>query len=140
MDGVWAEDFEEDDDFLDFYGEAEEVPEPQRKKIKVIDDHPDAAKEPRKIKVVQNPRPKLDVELLLNEERGLPELLRLSNKILFKPGNEMEDMKQTLNIMQSWAHRLFPKYNFQDFLTKAEALGKKRPIKTYLRKTRIGML
>lgn len=139
MDGVWAEEFQEED-LLDYYGEAEEVPEPQRKKIKVLDDHPDAAKEPKQIKIIKNPRFVLDVELMLNEEKGLPELLRLSNKILFKPGNEIEDMKQTLAIMQSWAHRLYPKYNFQDFLTRAETLAKKRPIKTYLKKTRIGML
>ena len=140
MEGVWDEDYEEDN-FLDYYGEAEEVPEPQRKKTKPLDpEDPNQPKEPKKPRIVQNPRPKLDVDRLLSEERGLPELLRLASNITFKPGKEVQDMKRTLALFELWSHRLFPKYTFNDFLTKCENLGKKRPVKTHIRKVRIGMI
>jgi len=140
MDGVWDDEYE-DDDFLDYYGEAEEVPEPERKKTKLLDPNdPDASKEPKKSRVVQNPRPKLDVDKLLSDDRGLPELLRMVADISFRPGREVKDMERTLKLFELWSHRLFPKYTFDDFLTKCENLGKKRPIRTHLRKIRIGMI
>lgn len=140
MEGVWDDDYEEDD-FLDYYGEAVEVPEPERKKTKLLDPNdPNQPKEPKKPRVVLNPRPKLDVDRLLSEDRGLPELLKMVSNITFKPGQEVKDMKKTLVLYEHWSHRLFPKYTFDDFLTKCEDLGKKRPIKTHLRKTRLGML
>lgn len=140
MEGVWADDYEEDD-FLDYYGEAEEVPEPKKKKTKLVDPNdPDQPKEPKKTRIVQNPRPKLDVDRLLSEDRGLPELLRMSAHITFTPGKEVKDMKRTLALFELWSHRLFEKYTLNDFLAKCEALGKKRPVKTHLRKVRIGMI
>lgn len=139
--GIWADDYE-DDDFLDLYGEAEEVPDPEeRRKAKLINpDDPDQPKKPKERKPVQNPRPKLDVDKLLCEERGLPELLRMAGNITFKKGREIKDMKRALALYELWSHRLFPKYTFDDFLTKCETLGKKRPIKTHLRKVRLGMI
>lgn len=140
MEGVWADEYE-DDDFLDNYGEAEEVPEPERKKTKLLDpDDPDQPKEPKKPRVVMNPRPKLDIDKLLNDEGGLPNLLRMMANITFKPGREVKDMKRTLALMELWSHRLFSRYTFDDFLGKCEILGKKRPIKTHLRKVRTGMI
>lgn len=140
MEGVWADEYE-DEDFLDYYGEAEEEPEPQRKKAKLINpDDPDQPKPPKIKKIVQNPRLKLDVDRLLSEDRGLSELLRMSSDITFKPGHEVKNMKSTLALFELWAHRLFPNYTFEDFLNKCETLGKKRPIKTHLRKVRIGMI
>lgn len=140
MEGVWADEYEEEN-FLDYYGEAEEVPEPQRKKTKLVDpDDPNQPKEPKKKRVVLNPRPKLDDERILSDERGLPELLRMANNITFKPGKEFSSVKKTLALLELWSHRLFPKYTFEDFLTKSEGLSSKRPIKTHLRKVRIGMI
>lgn len=139
MDGVWAEDYEEDD-FLDNYGEAEEVPEPQKRggTIEVDPNNPDIAKKPKRI--VMNPRPKLDIDRLLSEERGLRELINSADKILFKPGREIENLRKTMALLQHWSHRLFPKYTFKDFLDKCETLGKKRPLKTHLRKCRVGLI
>lgn len=141
MEGVWADDYEEDD-FLDYLDEAIEVPEPgERKKTKIIDpDDPNQPKEPSKRKPVQNPRLKLDADRLLSDERGLPELLRMASHITFKQGREIRDMKRTIAMFELWSHRLFPKYTFNDFLAKCETLGKKRPVKTHLRKVRIGMI
>lgn len=142
MEGVWDDEYE-DDDFLDYYGEAEEVPERARKSI-VIDgndpDNPDQPKGPKKARIVQNPRPKLDTDRIMSEERGLPELLKMASDITFRPGKEVEDMKNTLALLELWSHRLFPKYTFKDFLTKCENLGTKRPVKTHLRKVRLGQI
>lgn len=141
MEGVWADEYE-DDDFLDYYGEAEEVPEPERKKTKLID-QPEDPNDPKRgkgpKKPVQNPRPKLDVQRILDEQ-GLAELLKMASDITFKPGREVSDMKKTLALVELWSHRLFPKYTFHDFLTKCESLGTKRPIKTHLRKVRLGQI
>lgn len=136
MEGVWDDEYEEDD--LDYYGEAQEVSEPERKRIKLLDEDP--TKEAKKPKIVKNPRPKLDIDAMLNEDKGLPELLRMATDVIFREGHEFEDMKQLLSVMQLWSHRLFPKYTFKDFLAKAEVLGKRRPVKTHIRKVRIGML
>lgn len=141
MEGVWADDYEEDEDFLDYLGEAEEVPEPGQKRAKTIDPNdPDQPKEPKKPRIVQNPRPKLDVDRLMSDERGLPELLRMASDITFKPGDGIKNMKRTLALLELWSHRLFPKYTFDDILMKCEVLGKKRPIKTHLKKVRIGLV
>jgi len=140
MEGVWADEYEEDD-FLDYYGEAQEVPEPEArgKKAKALD--PDDPNQPKKVKKpVENPRPKLDVDKLLSEDRGLPQLLHSATNILMKPGDDIENMRKTVNLLQHWSHRLFPKYTFDDFLTKCETLGKKRPIRTHLRKVRTGQI
>lgn len=138
MEGVWAEEYD-DDDFLDYYGEAEEVPEPEKRggKTKMLD--PDDPNPPKPKRVVQNPRPKLDVDRLLEEEQGLPNLIRESRSILYEPGMEIENLRKTMVILQHWSHRLFPKYTFKDFTDKCEALGKKRPLKTHLRKVRVGL-
>lgn len=136
MSDVWAD--EEDEDFFDYYGEAIEVTDQERKKIKMTDVEP--GKEPKIKKIVQNPRPKLDTEKLLDDQRGLPELLRMAANLHFRDGHEIEDMRTSLSVIELWSHRLFPKYTYDDFLIKCEKLGKKRPIKTMLRKTRTGLL
>lgn len=132
----------ESDDLLDYYGEAEEVPDKTSTTLKITgsDDTDQAKKQTKKLRIVHNPRPKLDADRMLSDERGLPELLRLGSEILFEPGKEVENMKQTLAMIELWSHKLFPKYTFHDFLTKAEALGKKRAIKTHLHKVRQGMI
>lgn len=140
MDGVWADEYE-DDDFLNNYGEAIEVPEPVKRGKAILIDPEDAEKAaPKPKKVVQNPRPKLDPDRLLSEENGLPKLVESSYDLMYKPGKEIENLKRTLALVERWSHRVFPKYTFKDFLDKAETLGKKRPIKTHLRKVRIGMI
>lgn len=140
MEGVWDDEYEDDDPFLDYYGEAEEVPEPQRKKTKLIDGVEQPAKEPKPKRIVENPRLKLDVDRLLSEDRGLPELLKMASHIMFRPGHEIKDMQRFMALLELWSHRLFPKYTLKDFLAKCEVLGKKRPVKTHLRKIRVGLI
>lgn len=137
MDSHRLDDFIEEDE-ADFYNmmdeaeEEEEKNEDEDKKTKKIDGTP---KVPR---AVTNPRPKLDADRLLDEQRGLPELLKMLSSFTFHPGREVEELRKMLNVYELWAHRLFPKFTFDDFLEKCEALGKKRAIKTHLRKVRSG--
>lgn len=140
MDGVWADEYE-DDDFLDYFGEAIEVPEPEaRGKAKLIDPNDPDKPQPKPKKVVLNPRPKLDTERLLLEDNGLPELVRSAYDLIYEPDKEIANLRKTLALLEHWSHRLFPKYTFKDFLEKCETLGKKRPVKTHLRKVRSGQI
>lgn len=140
MEGVWADEYEEDD-FLDNYGEAIEVPEPgKRGKTKEIDPNDPYKSEPKPKRIVQNPRPKLDTDRLLSEDDGLPQLIRSAYDLMNKPDKEIENLRRNLALLERWSHRLFPKYTFKDFLEKCETLGKKRPIKTHLRKVRVGLI
>lgn len=144
--GVWADDYEEEN-FLDYYGEAEEVPEPMKrgaasgKKAILLDPNdPTQPAKPKVKKVVQNPRPKLDPDRLLLDNEGLPQLIREAYGLMYTPGQEIANLRKTLSMMERWSHRLFPKYTFKDFLDKCETLGKKRPVKTHLRKVRNGLI
>ncbi|XP_015112679.1 TIMELESS-interacting protein [Diachasma alloeum] len=55
-------------------------------------------------------------------------------------GHEKADLERVMKRLEHWAHRLFPKYQFDDFLEKAEALGSKKELQTYLTKYRKDML
>lgn len=140
MEGVWDDEYESDN--ISEFSEAEEVPDKGPKKLKIIgpDDPDQPAKSSKPRKIVLNPRLKLDADRILSEERGLPALAKMGMEICFEPGKEVEGMKETMAMLELWAHRLFPKYTFRDFLEKAEGLGKKRPVKTHLHKVRKGMI
>ncbi|XP_063995730.1 TIMELESS-interacting protein [Diachasmimorpha longicaudata] len=55
-------------------------------------------------------------------------------------GHEKADLDRVMKRLEHWAHRLFPKYEFDDFLEKVEHLGTKRELQTYLTKYRKDML
>lgn len=138
MEGVWDDEYVSDG--ISEFSEAEEVPEKGPRTLKIIGpEEPDKPQQPRNQRI-QKPRLKLDVDRLLSEERGLPELTKMGQDIMFEPGKEVEGMKQTMAMLELWSHRLMPKYTFRDFLGKVETLGKKRPIKTHLHKARKGMI
>ncbi|BFZ61213.1 chromosome segregation in meiosis-related protein [Saitoella coloradoensis] len=66
----------------------------------------------------------------LNEERllgpmGLPKLRKdAPTKLKFKgKGHEFRDLSNLLNFYQLWAHGVYPKASFRDFLTMTEKLG-----------------
>ena len=139
MEGVWADEYE-DDDFLDYYGEAEEVPEPEKRGGTKELGPDEVPMPPKQKRIVQNPQPKLDVDRLLKDEIGLPKLIRESRYVDLEPGKEIENLRKTVTLLHHWSHRLFPKYTFKDFTDKCETLGKKRPLKTHLRKVRIGLI
>ncbi|XP_062326694.1 TIMELESS-interacting protein isoform X4 [Osmerus eperlanus] len=88
---------------------------------------------------VKRPQPKLDSQRLTSE-RGLPALRNLFNNIHFKgKGHEVEDLHTLMQRMENWAHRLYPKLPFPDFIDKLETLGSKKEVQTCLKRIRLDM-
>ncbi|XP_028679679.1 TIMELESS-interacting protein [Erpetoichthys calabaricus] len=92
-----------------------------------------------KRRAVKRPQPKLDSQRLISE-RGLPLLRTLFDNVKFKgKGNEAEDLKLLMQHMEHWAHRLYPKLQFEDFINKLEVLGNKKEVQTCLKRIRMDM-
>ncbi|NWR83672.1 TIPIN protein, partial [Furnarius figulus] len=88
---------------------------------------------------LKRPRPKLDAQRLTSE-RGLPALRHMFDNVKFKgKGHEAEDLKTLIQHMEHWAHRLFPKLQFEDFIDRVESLGNKREIQTCLKRIRLDL-
>ncbi|XP_010596356.1 TIMELESS-interacting protein [Loxodonta africana] len=83
--------------------------------------------------------PKLDAQRLISE-RGLPALRHVFDKAKFKgKGHEAEDLKKLIRHMEHWAHRLFPKLQFEDFIDRVEQLGNKKEVQTCLKRIRLDL-
>lgn len=41
---------------------------------------------------------------------------------------QVEDLKTLIRHMEHWAHRLFPKLQFEDFIDRVEYLGNKKEV------------
>ncbi|XP_054474473.1 TIMELESS-interacting protein isoform X2 [Anoplopoma fimbria] len=92
-----------------------------------------------KRKGVKRPQPKLDSQRLTSE-RGLPALRTLFDNVCFKgKGHEAEDLRLLMQKMENWAHRLYPKLQFEDFMDKVEKLGNKKDVQTCLKRIRLDM-
>ncbi|XP_018769553.1 TIMELESS-interacting protein isoform X1 [Serinus canaria] len=107
-------------------------------------------------KAVKRPRPKLDAQRLISE-RGLPALRHMFDNVKFKgKGHESpfsvgcsswvlcfllqaEDLKTLIQHMEHWAHRLFPKLQFEDFIDVVESLGNKKEVQTCLKRIRLDL-
>ncbi|XP_022913794.2 TIMELESS-interacting protein [Onthophagus taurus] len=103
----------------------------------------DEATEKRVVKpkrIIKNPRPKLNVDVLRGP-KGLSCLENCFKNIKLKGthGHEAEDLRVIMKTYEYWCHRLFPKYSFDDCLGKLENLGSKNNMKTYLKRIRLGM-
>ncbi|NXA50117.1 TIPIN protein, partial [Nothocercus julius] len=91
-------------------------------------------------RAVRRPIPKLDAQRLLISERGLPALRHMFDNIKFKgKGHEAEDLKTLMRHMEHWAHRLFPKLQFDDFIDRVESLGNKKEVQTCLKRIRLDL-
>uniref|UniRef100_A0A8C3P1N5 TIMELESS-interacting protein n=1 Tax=Cyanoderma ruficeps TaxID=181631 RepID=A0A8C3P1N5_9PASS len=90
-------------------------------------------------KAVKRPRPRLDAQRLISE-RGLPALRHMFDNVKFKgKGHEAEDLKTLMQHMEHWAHRLFPKLQFEDFIDRVESLGSKKEVQTCLKRIRLDL-
>ncbi|XP_056427652.1 TIMELESS-interacting protein [Hyla sarda] len=90
-------------------------------------------------RAVKRPQPKLDAQRLTSQ-RGLPALRNLFDGTKFKgKGHEAEDLKVLIRQMENWAHRLFPKLQFEDFLGRLETLGNKKEVQTCLKRIRMDL-
>ncbi|XP_019966184.2 TIMELESS-interacting protein isoform X1 [Paralichthys olivaceus] len=92
-----------------------------------------------KRKGVKRPQPKLDSNRLISE-RGLPALRTMFDDVHFRgKGHEAADLRLLMQKMENWAHRLFPKLQFEDFIDKVEKLGTKKEVQTCLKRIRLDM-
>lgn len=92
--------------------------------------------EPKKRRVL-NPQPKLNEERLKGP-RGIGVIEKMFEDVRLKgKGHEKEDLDFVMGRLEHWAHRLFPKYQFDDCLKRIEKLGAKRPIVTYVKRLRM---
>ncbi|CAO2634624.1 TIMELESS-interacting protein [Lemmus lemmus] len=90
-------------------------------------------------RTVKRNLPKLDATRLTSE-RGLPALRHIFDKTKFKgKGHEAEDLKTLIRHMEHWAHRLFPKLQFEDFIDRVENLGNKKEVQTCLKRIRLDL-
>ncbi|NXQ59871.1 TIPIN protein, partial [Anthoscopus minutus] len=92
-------------------------------------------------KAVKRSRPRLDAQRLISE-RGLPALRHMFDNVKFKgKGHEVrsEDLKTLIQHMEHWAHRLFPKLQFEDFIDRVESLGSKKEVQTCLKRIRLDL-
>ncbi|XP_039629461.1 TIMELESS-interacting protein isoform X2 [Polypterus senegalus] len=119
----------QNDGDVDLFANGEQTGE-----ISKLDEAPVA-----KRRAVKRPQPKLDSQRLISE-RGLPLLRTLFDNVKFKgKGNEAEDLKLLMQHMEHWAHRLYPKLQFEDFINKLEVLGNKKEVQTCLKRIRMDM-
>ncbi|GAV03600.1 hypothetical protein RvY_13996 [Ramazzottius varieornatus] len=92
-----------------------------------------------KPKRVLGPRAKLDAARLCGP-LGLPALIKDFEKVPWKgKGREEEDLLLMMRKMESWAHAMYPKFRFDDIVDKIEQLGRKREVRTCVRKLMEGM-
>ncbi|XP_006886698.1 PREDICTED: TIMELESS-interacting protein [Elephantulus edwardii] len=90
-------------------------------------------------RTVKRNLPKLDAQRLISE-RGLPTLRHVFDNVKFKgKGHEAEDLKKLIRHMEHWAHRLFPKLQFEDFVDRVEYLGNKKEVQTCLKRIRLDL-
>lgn len=94
-----------------------------------------------KRRTIRKPQLRLNVERMIGAERGVHTLEKYYNDMKYRgKGHEKEDLDNVLKRMEHWAHRLYPKYTFKDFLATAEQLGKKKQLQTHMNRYRQGML
>lgn len=55
-------------------------------------------------------------------------------------GYEKEDLNDVMKRLEHWCHRMFPKYHFDDSLTKIERLGRKKEVALLMTRYRLGQL
>lgn len=140
-------DYEGDDDIVEFYenkesddehgslGAAEEA---------TSDNEAGTARriDPSKPKshTVRKPIPKLNTERL----KGANGIHTIENYFegfkFYGKGHEKTDLARIMKRLEHWSYRLFPKYHFDDFLTRVEQLGKKKDLQVYIKRYRLDML
>lgn len=87
------------------------------------------------------PRVTLNDRILKNPKKGITKIETYFENFQFHgKGHEKEDLDRVMKRMEHWSHRLFPMYDFDDFLEKTEQIGMKRLMSAYVEKYRTDML
>ena len=90
--------------------------------------------------VVRNPLPKLNIERLKGP-KGIQTIEKYFEGFKFHgKGYEKLDLDRVMKRMEHWAHRLFPKLEFDDFVERLEKLGTKKELQVFVKKYRQDMI
>ncbi|XP_011165696.2 protein TIPIN homolog [Solenopsis invicta] len=90
--------------------------------------------------VVRNPVPKLNTERLKGPN-GIQTIEQYFEGFKFYgKGYEKTDLDRIMKRLEHWSYRLFPKYHFDDFLTRVEQLGTKKDLQVFIKKYRQDMI
>ena len=93
-----------------------------------------------KTHVVRNPLPKLNAERLKGP-KGIQTIEKYFEGFKFHgKGYEKLDLDRVMKRMEHWAHRLFPKLEFDDFVERVEKLGTKKELQVFVTKYRQDMI
>uniref|UniRef100_A0A182MLM6 TIMELESS-interacting protein n=1 Tax=Anopheles culicifacies TaxID=139723 RepID=A0A182MLM6_9DIPT len=93
-----------------------------------------------KKKTVKHPRNMLN-EAKLCGPRGIIALKDHFKDFKFRgKGHEASDLNRLMRHYEHWAHRLYPKFHFDDCMAKIEKLGHKKQVQMYMNKYRSGLL
>ena len=93
-----------------------------------------------KAHVVRNPLPKLNAERLKGP-KGIQTIEKYFEGFKFHgKGYEKLDLDRVMKRMEHWAHRLFPKLEFDDFVERLENLGTKKELQVFVKKYRQDMI
>lgn len=83
---------------------------------------------------------RLNVERL-KSDRGIHTLENYFKDMKYRgKGYEREDMDELMKRMEHWAHRLYPSYDFDDFISAVEKLGKKKELQAHMYRYRHNLL
>ncbi|XP_076245693.1 TIMELESS-interacting protein [Calliopsis andreniformis] len=89
---------------------------------------------------VRNPLPKLNTERLKGP-KGIHTIEKYFEGFKFHgKGHEKIDLDRVMKRMEHWAHRLFPKLEFDTFLERLEKLGTKKDLQVFIKKYRQDMI
>ncbi|KYM88619.1 Protein TIPIN like protein [Atta colombica] len=100
----------------------------------------DPSKSKSKSHVVRNPVPKLNTERLTGPN-GIQTIEKYFEGFKFYgKGHEKTDLDRIMKRLEHWSYRLFPKYHFDDFLTRLEQLGTKKDLQVFIKKYRLDMI
>jgi len=140
-------DYEGDDDIIEHYenresdderashGEMEDATSDNEGTARRID-----PKSKSKSHVVRNPVPKLNTERLKGPD-GIHTIEKYFEGFKFYgKGHERSDLDRIMKRLEHWSYRLFPKYHFDDFLTRVEQLGTKKDLQVFIKKYRLDMI
>lgn len=141
-------DYEGDDDIVEYYENKES--DDERGSLGVIgetatsDNEGETARriDPSKSKThtVRNPIPKLNTERL-KDPNGIHTIEKYFEGFKFYgKGHEKKDLDRIMKRLEHWSYRLFPKYHFDDFLTRVEQLGAKKDLQVFIKRYRLDML
>uniref|UniRef100_A0A6M2DL61 TIMELESS-interacting protein n=1 Tax=Xenopsylla cheopis TaxID=163159 RepID=A0A6M2DL61_XENCH len=135
------------DDILDRNIEEINTEEREKKEEDVENDENDDPTEESinkkieiKKRIIRAPLPKLNAQRL-SGPRGIISIEKHFEQFKFHGKNrEKDDLNKIMTKLELWAHRLFPKYQFDDCLERIERLGKQRVIMSYMNMYRLNML